>query len=107
MLGRIADLPLDQLSTYTESNLHASLYLIQPALPYLRKSRQSTDSASSLAGRIVLTSSGASQTGYSGWSWYCMAKSGMNALARVLAAEEKENGVAVWAVRPGVINVSS
>jgi NAD(P)-dependent dehydrogenase (short-subunit alcohol dehydrogenase family) len=36
-----------------------------------------------------------------------MAKSGMNALARVLAAEEKENGVAVWAVRPGVINVSS
>lgn len=45
-------------------------------------------------------------TGYVGWGLYCMAKSGLNALARVLANEEKEAGVAVWAVRPGVINVS-
>ena len=102
--GRIADIPLDQLSTYTESNMHAALYLIQPSLPYLRKSK--LDSSSDIAGRIVLTSSGASQTGYPGWGFYCMAKSGLNALARVLAAEEKEHGVAVWAVRPGVINVS-
>lgn len=36
-----------------------------------------------------------------------MAKSGLNALVRVLANEEKEHGVGVWAVRPGVINVSS
>ena len=108
--GRIADIPLDQLSSYSEANLHASLYLIQPALPYLRRSRLSSatsDSSSSkdFAGRIVLVSSGASQTGYPGWGFYCMVKSGMNALARVLAAEEKEYGVAVWAVRPGVINV--
>lgn len=109
--GRIADIPLDQLSSYSEANLHAALYLIQPALPYLRRSRLSSatfsDSSSSkdFAGRIVLVSSGASQTGYPGWGFYCMVKSGMNALARVLAAEEKEHGVAVWAVRPGVINV--
>lgn len=118
MIGRIADLPLDQLDKYTQTNMHAAVYLIQPALPYLRASRLasssdvsgngegSSGSSTNLAGRIVLTSSGASQTGYAGWSWYCMAKSGMNALARVLAVEEKEKGVAVWAVRPGVINVS-
>jgi NAD(P)-dependent dehydrogenase (short-subunit alcohol dehydrogenase family) len=45
-------------------------------------------------------------SGYAGWGLYCMAKAGLNALARVLAVEEKDNGVAIWSVRPGVINVS-
>jgi NAD(P)-dependent dehydrogenase (short-subunit alcohol dehydrogenase family) len=100
--GRIADLDLSVLSSYSNTNLHSALYIIQPALPYLRKAQES-DGAK---GRIVLTSSGASMTGYAGWGLYCMAKSGLNALARVLATEEKDKGVAVWSVRPGVINVS-
>ncbi|KAI9637387.1 uncharacterized protein MKK02DRAFT_23892 [Dioszegia hungarica] len=99
-LGRIADLDLSVLTTCSNTNLHSALYIIQPALPYLRKGR----GADGAKGRIVLTSSGASMTGYVGWGLYCMAKSGLNALARVLANEEKEAGVAVWAVRPGVIN---
>lgn len=34
-----------------------------------------------------------------------MAKAGMNSLARTVASEEKENGVAIWSVRPGMVNV--
>ena len=34
-----------------------------------------------------------------------MVKAGMNSLCRTLAAEEKDNGVGVWAVRPGMIDV--
>jgi len=34
-----------------------------------------------------------------------MAKAGMNSLCRTLAAEEKGNGVGVWAVRPGLVDV--
>lgn len=94
------------LSSYSDTNLHSALYIIQPAIPHLRRSSKSDLGDNDVAGRIVLTSSGASGTGYVGWGLYCMAKSGFNALARVLANEERENGIAVWAVRPGVINVS-
>lgn len=85
------------------------LYLIKPALPYLRKSRLGADStaASSITGRVILVSSGASAKGYAAWGLYSMVKAGMNSLARTLAAEEKESGVLVYAVRPGVVDVSS
>jgi NAD(P)-dependent dehydrogenase (short-subunit alcohol dehydrogenase family) len=51
-------------------------------------------------------SSGASAKGYAAWGLYSMVKAGMNSLARTLAAEEKESGVLVYAVRPGVVDVS-
>ena len=80
------------------------LYLIKPALPYLRKSR--AESTAAITGRVILVSSGASAKGYAAWGLYSMVKAGMNSLARTLAAEEKESGVLVYAVRPGVVDVS-
>ncbi|OCF32718.1 cytoplasmic protein [Kwoniella heveanensis CBS 569] len=92
--GKIADLPTSSLIPYVQTNLLSTIYLVQPALPYLRKSK----------GKVVLVSSGASTTGYQAWGLYSMAKAGMNSLARTLAAEERENGVSVYAIRPGMVN---
>ncbi|WVQ72067.1 hypothetical protein IAR50_001611 [Cryptococcus sp. DSM 104548] len=94
-VGKLGNVSLDALAPYFQTNLLASIYLIQPALPHLRKSK----------GRVVLVSSGASSTGYQAWGLYSMAKAGMNSLARTLANEEKDNGVSCFAVRPGVVNM--
>lgn len=56
---------------------------------------------------MILVSSGASSTGYQAWGLYSMAKAGMNSLARTVASEERENGVAIFSVRPGMVNVSN
>ncbi|ORX38398.1 hypothetical protein BD324DRAFT_354002 [Kockovaella imperatae] len=93
-LERIADLTLEDLSNYTAINLLSIPYLVKPALPYLRKAK----------GNIVLVSSGASTKGYAAWGMYSMVKAGMNSLARTLGAEEKENGVGVWSIRPGMVD---
>ncbi|WWD19208.1 hypothetical protein CI109_103666 [Kwoniella shandongensis] len=96
-VGKLADIPTSSLIPYVQTNLLSTLYLVKPSLPHLRKSH----------GRIVLVSSGASSTGYQAWGLYSMAKTGMNSLARTIASEEKENGVAIWAVRPGMVDTDS
>nr|XP_018261624.1 cytoplasmic protein [Kwoniella dejecticola CBS 10117]OBR83782.1 cytoplasmic protein [Kwoniella dejecticola CBS 10117] len=93
---KLDSVPIDSLASYVQTNLLSTIYLVQPALPHLRKTK----------GKVVLISSGASTTGYQAWGLYSMAKAGMNSLARTLAAEEKENEVAVFAIRPGMVNVS-
>jgi len=32
-------------------------------------------------------------------------KAGMNSLCRTIAAEEKENEIGIWAIRPGMVDV--
>ena len=100
IVERIERLDLTATDAYVRANLLSILYMVQPALPYLRR-----QDGTSL-GRIVMVSSGASTKGYSAWGLYSMVKSGMNSLARTLASEEGGNGIGVWAVRPGLIDVS-
>jgi NAD(P)-dependent dehydrogenase (short-subunit alcohol dehydrogenase family) len=102
-LGKLADVPIAQLIPSVQINLLSALYLLQPALPHLR--RKSADGQGGL-GRVVFVSSGASATGYQAWGMYSMAKAGMNSLCRTLAAEEAEEGVITWSVRPGLVDVS-
>ncbi|WVQ68423.1 uncharacterized protein L199_006631 [Kwoniella botswanensis] len=94
---KIDSLPTESLIPYVQTNLLSTIYLVQPALPYLRQSK----------GKVVLISSGASTTGYQAWGLYSMVKAGMNSLARTLAAEERENGVGVFAIRPGMVNMQA
>jgi NAD(P)-dependent dehydrogenase (short-subunit alcohol dehydrogenase family) len=74
--------------------------MIQAALPYLRSQDGSQ------GGRVVVTSSGASSGEYAGLGLYCMSKAAQNSLVRTLAEEEKGNGVSIFAVKPGVVDVS-
>lgn len=102
-LGKLADVPIDQLIPSVQVNLLSALYLLQPALPHLRREEGNGEGG---LGRVVFVSSGASATGYQAWGMYSMAKAGMNSLCRTLAAEEAEKGVITWAVRPGLVDVS-
>lgn len=101
-IAKFGEVDLSSAPQYIETNVLSLLYLIQPALPHLRRSNPSSSGIS----RVVFVSSGASTGAYQGWGMYCLAKAAMNSLCRTLAVEEKENGVACWAVRPGVVNVS-
>lgn len=98
--GKLSELPLDALAPSLETNLLSVLYLVQPAIPYLRKSATAASPS-----RVILVSSGASVGAYQAWGMYSLAKAGMNSLARTLAAEEKEGNVAFLAIRPGVVDV--
>lgn len=95
--GRLADLPQDALVPYIQANILSTIYLVQAALPHLRKEEQS---------RVVVVSSGASTGGYAAWGLYSMAKAAQNSLVRTLGCEEQANGVSFYSVRPGVIDVS-
>jgi NAD(P)-dependent dehydrogenase (short-subunit alcohol dehydrogenase family) len=94
--------PIDPISevnphawTYNlEVNLFAPLYMIQAAIPELRKT----------AGRVINISSGAAANAVEGWSAYCSAKAGLTHLTRVLALEEP--GITAISVRPGVVDTA-
>lgn len=99
MLGRLGDVSQDALVPFVQANIFSTVYLVQAALPYLRNRDQQT--------RVVVVSSGASTGGYVAWGLYSMSKAAQNSLVRTLGAEEKENGVSFYAVRPGLVDVSA
>lgn len=95
-VGRVADLAPSEFSKQVTTNLSSLFTSLHFMLPELRKSPAGL-------GRVVLVSSGAAVGNYAAWGAYNASKAGLNALARTVANEE--NGkVAVWAVRPGVVN---
>ena len=90
-----ADFDLDDAKRTLEKNLFGAWRLAQAALPLLRASDD---------GRIVNVSSGAGQLDdmQGGYPAYRISKSGLNALTRILAAEER--GVRSNALCPGWVN---
>lgn len=55
-------------------------------------------------GVLVNITSGAARSAYQGWAAYCATKAAVDQLSRVLAAEEADHGLAVFAVAPGVVD---
>lgn len=76
-------------------NLVSLVTTLHHAIPHLRASPTGL-------GRVVFVSSGASVSNTAGWAAYNASKAGLNAVARTLANEEP--ALAVWAVRPGVVD---
>lgn len=85
----LADYPLDALREVYEVNVLAPLALTQRALPLLR----------SCGGAVVNVSSDAAVEAYEGWGGYGSAKAAIEAIGRVMSAEEEL--VTVWTVDPG------
>jgi len=88
-LPLLAAYDLAQLRDVFEVNTVASLGLTQLALPALRAA----------GGRVIFVSSDAGVEGYEGWGGYGASKAAVDALGRVLAAEEP--GLRVYAADPG------
>lgn len=82
---------VDQIS----SNVAMILKPVHHSIPHLLSSPTG-------CGKAVFVSSGASTGQTAAWGAYNASKAAMNAIARTLANEEKN--LAVWAVRPGVVD---
>jgi NAD(P)-dependent dehydrogenase (short-subunit alcohol dehydrogenase family) len=89
-----ADYDLEEAHDVFETNLFGPWRLAKSMLPLLRESG---------SGRIVNVSSGAGQLDdmQGGRAAYRVSKTGLNALTRILAVEERANGILVNSICPG------
>ena len=89
-----ADYDLDAAHAVLETNVFGAWRLAQALLPLVRASGH---------GRIVNVSSGGGQLDdmQGGGAAYRISKTGLNALTRILAAEERGNGILVNSMCPG------
>jgi NAD(P)-dependent dehydrogenase (short-subunit alcohol dehydrogenase family) len=93
--GALATTPLADWQRVMDLNLTSVFLCIQAALPALRQAG---------GGTIVNISSVAAQSAFPDWGAYTVSKAALAALTRVLAAEERGNGIRVVTVSPGAIN---
>ena len=93
--GRLEHIDLEALQTAFRVNVFAVLYLLQPSLPQLRKSK----------GRVVFVSSGAATGPNTGIATYAANKASLNSLARSLALEEPD--ILSLAINPGIVDTVS
>lgn len=87
-----------EMMVHIQTNLIAPLVLMGA---FIKK----TDGFQGLR-RVINISSGAGRHPYAGWSLYCGAKAGLDMATRCVALEQmqSDNGVAVCALAPGVVD---
>lgn len=95
--GRLREMPLKDWQRVIDLNLTSVFQCIQGILPTMRDRKQGTI--------INVVSVGGQQT-FPGWGAYCASKFGLMALSKVLAAEERSNGIRVTAICPGSVNTA-
>jgi short-subunit dehydrogenase len=78
-------------------NLTSVFQCIQAVLPGMRDRRQ---------GMIINIASIAAHNAFPGWGAYSVSKAGLVSLSKVLAAEERANGIRVVIISPGSTNTS-
>lgn len=92
--ARFEDSPEEEWDRMLGGNLATVGHVCRAALPHLLDG----------GGSVVMVGSQAAQTGGAGMAAYAVAKSAVHALARILAAENRERGVRFNAVLPGTID---
>jgi NAD(P)-dependent dehydrogenase (short-subunit alcohol dehydrogenase family) len=92
--GPLEQAPIDEWRAMLDSNLQTAFCACRAALPHLLKS----------GGRIVTVASRAAQDGGAGAAAYAVAKSGVMALTRALALENKDRGLRANCVLPLLID---
>lgn len=93
--GSLATMPLHHWQQVMDLNLTSIFQCIQAALPSLRAGG---------GGTIVNISSIAAKSAFPDWGAYSVSKAGLVALSKVLAVEERANGIRVVMVTPGSVN---
>ncbi|MBE9117874.1 SDR family oxidoreductase [Lusitaniella coriacea LEGE 07157] len=93
--GELLETSLSDWQQVMDLNLTSVFQCIQAILPGMRDRAQGT---------IINIASLAAQTPFPGWGAYSVSKAGLVALSKVLAAEEKANGIRVVALSPGAVN---
>lgn len=91
-LSPLAGVDPDRWRETVEINLIGAFHVARAALEVFHRQGH---------GILVNISTGAADTAAAGFSPYCAAKAGLAMLSRVLHAEEGDNGVRVFSLRPG------
>jgi short-subunit dehydrogenase len=91
----IADTPLGDWQRVIDLNLTSVYLCTQAVLPSLRQRGRGT---------IINVSSLAADTPFPTWGAYSVSKAGLVAFSRVLAVEERANGIRVTIISPGSVN---
>ncbi|OQP53553.1 oxidoreductase [Niastella populi] len=92
MGGTVEEFTEEELQQSFSVNVFAPVYVMQAALPYMRKQR---------SGHIINISSIAGFAGATGWAIYAGTKSALTGLTEVLAQDLKELTIHTTAVAPG------
>ena len=95
-ISQLAEDPqlMDAFPRNVQVNFLSVVQMTSHLLHYLRAVR----------GNVLFVSSGAANRAIDGWSAYCCAKTALFRFADSLALEEKEHGINVISVRPGVVD---
>jgi NADP-dependent 3-hydroxy acid dehydrogenase YdfG len=93
----LQDTSLSDWQQVIDLNLTSIFQCVQGILPTMRRRGQ---------GVIVNVSSVAAQNAFPEWGAYSVSKAGLVAFSKILAAEERANGIRVTIVTPGAVNTS-
>jgi NAD(P)-dependent dehydrogenase (short-subunit alcohol dehydrogenase family) len=66
--------------------------------------RRRVAEASGRGGILINVSSGAAWSAYQGWGAYCAGKAAVERLTEVVAEEERDTGLRVYSIAPGVVD---
>ncbi len=91
----LSDTSLDDWQQVLQLNLTSVFQCILGVLPTMRQQSKGT---------IINVASIAGMTPFPGWGAYSVSKAGLIALSKVLAAEERANGIRVMTISPGAVN---
>ncbi len=92
---KVADATNDQWQTLLAVNVWGPIYLCRRLIPVLRNADRSD---------IIMISSIAAQMMSPGYGVYAVSKAALEAMAHTLAKEEKENGMRVNIIAPGLVD---
>ena len=95
--GDLLDTSLADWQRVMALNLTSVFQCIQAVLPGMRDRHQ---------GMIINIASIAAHNAFPGWGAYSVSKAGLVSLSKILAAEERANGIRVVIVSPGSTNTS-
>ncbi|HEY9630932.1 MAG TPA: SDR family oxidoreductase [Coleofasciculaceae cyanobacterium] len=93
--GNLLETSLEDWQQVIDLNLTSVFQCIQAVLPGMRQRRQ---------GMIINVTSIAGHQAFPGWGAYSVSKAGLISLTKVLAVEERANGIRVVNICPGSVN---
>jgi len=91
----LADTPLKDWQRVIDLNLTSVYQCVQGILPTMRQQG---------GGTIVNVSSIAADNFFPDWGAYSVSKAGLVAFSRILAVEERANGIRITVITPGAVN---